>query len=249
MGGMYTNITLRGPTLDSVLAYLNAQAIVAYVAAPQGPYVVVYDQASESQEEAILTARTEQLSRQFECAALAALNHDDDILMYWLYEKGEQIDHYDSAPGYFTGRKRSPVGGNAATLCRVFGIDSSKANEIETILRASSDSTVPLSFSPGILFEPANFINNMDTFDERMTDWVRRLLGLESLDDKEGLEALIQRMQSTIDYSSAMDRHEALLKMLNLPDCTVGFGFDYLDRGDIPDGLSRDDLQLTGPIS
>lgn len=77
MGSFYTNFTLRGPTRDAVQQYLNAQAIVAYLAAPEAGAVVVYDQQADEQDEAIITSRAAQLSRQFACPVLAVLVHDD----------------------------------------------------------------------------------------------------------------------------------------------------------------------------
>lgn len=191
MGAFYTNLTLHGPNLDAVLAYLNAQQISAYVAEPQPGMVVVYDEISdESQDVITLMGLAERLSRQFDCGALAVLNHDDDILAFWLYENGEQRDQYDSCPGYFTGEEAPPAGGDAAVLCRVFGVDAAQAAELETILR-----TEPMG------------------------------------------------------YVFASGRHSDMVDVLGLPDCAVSFGFGYIARGEVPEGLSADDLKRCGANS
>jgi hypothetical protein len=191
MGAFYTNLTLRGPNLETVLSYLNAEQTSAYLAEPQPGTVVVYDEVSdESQDDAALMALAERLTRQFDCGALAVLNHDDDILAFWLYEKGAQLDQYDSCPGYFTGEEAPPAGGDAAALCRVFGVDAAKAAELETILRTAPEG-----------------------------------------------------------YVFASGRHEDIVDVLGLPDCVVSFGFRYLSTGDLPDGLSGDDLKRSGPQS
>jgi hypothetical protein len=246
MGNFYTNITLRGPDLDPVLAYLDAEAIVAYVAAPQPGYVVVYDQASESQDDTILTARAAQLSHQFNCPALAVLNHDDDVLAYWLYQDGTRIDAYDSTPGWATGEDAPPTGGDAATLCRAFGVPTAAVNSVEGILRASSGVT-DFPFGPDSDLTLADLIQAA-TSPDRLADILRRLLGVESLEEMD-VDAMMQHIQSAAgrDYTFAVDRHAALVDALGLPDCTVGFGFDYLHRGETPDGLTDDDLWLTGP--
>jgi hypothetical protein len=247
MGNFYTNITLRGPELDPVLAYLDAEAIVAYVGAPQPGYVVVYDRASESQDEAILMARAAQLSRHFSCVAFAVLNHDDDVLAYWLYENGVQIDSYNSLPGWETGDESPPSGGDAAALCRVFGVPETQAESIEDILRADSNENAQLPFGPGSDITLAELMSAAIS-PERMADLMRRLLGVESL---EGLtpDEIARRMQSSggRDYTSAVDRHGTLAEALNVPGCTVGFGFDTIHDGDLPGDLSDDDLWLTGP--
>jgi hypothetical protein len=44
-----------------------------------------------------------------------------DILWYTLRVAGEEVDCYDSRPGYFDGTDTPPAGGNADALCRAFG--------------------------------------------------------------------------------------------------------------------------------
>ncbi len=69
------------------------------------------------------------------------LIHDDDILWYQLYSKGELVDEYDSTPGYFdfeeTAEGFIPIGGNAQALCRAF--ESNSVEKVSRILRKSSD--------------------------------------------------------------------------------------------------------------
>ena len=67
------------------------------------------------------------------------LNHDDDILWYQLYLKGELADEYSSSPNYFdtSGQEVSPpAGGDAQKLCGAFG--SGAVAEVERILRKSA---------------------------------------------------------------------------------------------------------------
>jgi hypothetical protein len=138
MGSFYTNITLRGPAQASVAEYLNRQNRDAYVSPTANDCTVVYDAASESQDTDILEGLTSELSRQFGCPALAILNHDDDILWYKLYESGQLVDEYDSAPSYFDPRATEiapPQGGDAQKLCGAFKAEEHSA-KVEEILRA-----------------------------------------------------------------------------------------------------------------
>ncbi len=245
MGNFYTNITLQGPDRDPVLAYLDEQAIVAYVAAPKPGTVIVYDQVSESQDVTVLTERTAQLSRRFTCPAFAVLNHDDDVLLYWLFENGTQTDSYDSTPGMFTGDDSPPTGGNAATLCRVFGVPESRADAIESILRAESGGESFLGPNSDITI--ADFLQ-ASMSPESMNDLLRRLLGVESLEEMDPQEMMRRfKPPAGSNYTFAVDRHADLAEALGLPECSVGYGFNYLYRNEIPSGLTDDDLWLTGP--
>jgi hypothetical protein len=42
--------------------------------------------------------------------------YDSDIACYWLHDRGETIDSYDSWPGYFEGREPDPSGGSVDKL-------------------------------------------------------------------------------------------------------------------------------------
>jgi hypothetical protein len=124
MGFFYTNITLKGPTQEQVLAYLRQERRQAYVSPTVAGVTVVYDRRCEDQDDT-LRVLTCDLSRTYLCPALGALLHDDDVFWYVLYDQGEYIDEYDSEPGYFGyegGQPPLPSGGDASKLCRAFGV-------------------------------------------------------------------------------------------------------------------------------
>lgn len=138
MGSFYTNITLRGPEPEPVAAALAELGRTAIVTPAVNGYVTVFDETCESQDVRLLDVLAGDLSRRLACAALAALNHDDDVLVYRLYDRGALVDHYESAPGWDTGEDVPPEGGQPAVLCRVLGVDGDQV-ELEAILRASDD--------------------------------------------------------------------------------------------------------------
>ena len=138
LGSFYTNVALKGPAQAEVLAYLREQGRDAYVAPTLRDITLVYDLACESQDRRILTALASNLSRAFACVALAALVHDDDFLVYELFQDGAPVDEYNSDPTYFEGVRRAPPsGGNAEALCAAFGAEAEVAR-VEEILRAWS---------------------------------------------------------------------------------------------------------------
>jgi hypothetical protein len=48
------------------------------------------------------------------------------------------------------------------------------------------------------------------------------------------------------EYAFAVHRHQALAEALNLPSCSVGFGYKYLEDGELPEGLAEADLLRIG---
>ena len=136
MGNFYTNYTLRGTSQKSVAAALGERS--AIVTSAQNGCVVVFDEASDDQDQKVITKLASQLSRDLRCPVLAVLNHDDDIFWYQLYLSGKLADEYDSSPGYFdaSAEPSAPSGGDAQKLCTAFGAAS--VAEVESILRKSS---------------------------------------------------------------------------------------------------------------
>ncbi len=181
MGNFYVSLTVRDADPLKVASALKGRA--ALVTPAFGECVVAVDQACDEQDEDVIRGLTERLSRQLGCVVLTVLNHDDDVLLYWLCDHGEIVDEYDSAPGYFDAEAEpsSPAGGDAAQLCFLFG--SQATDRVDEILQADND-----------------------------------------------------------EYVFAWERHSALASALGLPPYSVGLSFDYASRGDLPEGLSADQL-------
>jgi len=87
MGNFYVNYTLRGPSQQAVAAELAGRASI--VTAQQNGCVVVYDEESEDQSEEVMAELGSRLSGRLRCPTLAVLNHDDDVLKYQLFLKGD----------------------------------------------------------------------------------------------------------------------------------------------------------------
>src|SRR5262245_60172719 len=99
MGNFYVNYTLRGPDQKEVAAALKGRR--ARVTPRHKDCVVVYDEASDAQDQQQIAKLAGKLSKKFACPCLAVLNHDDSILWYQLWLSGKLADEYDSTPGYF----------------------------------------------------------------------------------------------------------------------------------------------------
>ena len=136
MGAFYTNITLDRVDKRSVIEALAGRKGYLYWRDRQA---VVFDAETEDQDMNVLGSLALSLSQSLSCAALAALNHDDDILRLQLYHEGKLLDDYDSTPGYWEDgdEERPPTGGDAGLLCSILG--SGSFDWVEEILRESSE--------------------------------------------------------------------------------------------------------------
>jgi len=131
MGNTYHNIVLRGAEQAAVIAAVERLRQAAFVTPIIEGHIVVYPEAYQG---IWLAAR---LSRELHGPAFSVAVYDDDVLVYDLFADGVQTDHYDSNPGFGTGRQLPPEGGNAELLCAAFGISPEHAPEIEAILHSS----------------------------------------------------------------------------------------------------------------
>src|SRR5436309_15713794 len=103
MGNFYVNHTVRAPR-DRVVALLERDGHTAFVSpTTDAGLTVVYDRASDEQNPAAIEALGNKLSAELEAPVVAFLNHDDDILCYWVYENGRPVEAYNSCPDYFDG--------------------------------------------------------------------------------------------------------------------------------------------------
>jgi hypothetical protein len=136
MGNFYTNITVRHDDQAAVAALVTKLGRDAYVSRGDRGMIVVYDRESDEQP-FLLEELASQLSSQLNCPVFAVINHDDDILIYLLFSRGEKLDHYASAPGYFEGTDAPPAGGEVAVLCAEFD-SAAKHNDVSQVLRPTT---------------------------------------------------------------------------------------------------------------
>ncbi len=140
MGSFYVNHTVRA-SREQVMALLQEERRTAYVSPTMGGYTIVCDRECDHQDEAEILALGRHLSGRLGAPVLAVLNHDDDILCYWLFENGETTEEYNSCPDYFADEEFGGLGiydgeedeeefaaertvvltGPGEELCRAFG--------------------------------------------------------------------------------------------------------------------------------
>jgi hypothetical protein len=134
VGNFYVNYTTRGPERETVAKYLRSTKRRAFVSPTLDGMTAFFDKKSDSQDDAVIKELGKQASKDLGAPVLAVLNHDDDILAYWLFEAGELADEYNSCPGYFGGDDETPAGGDAKKLCAAFGVGP-KVKQVDKVLR------------------------------------------------------------------------------------------------------------------
>lgn len=145
MGNFYTNFALRGASTDEVVEYLEGSGRAAVVVPETQGWVVACLEETEIQHPLLIEAAAKELSGELSCVLFGVLNHDDDVLAYWLAKDGELVDTYISAPGVLEGRDDPPEGGDAAVLCEVAGRPEASAM-VQKILHLEAENS-PYAFS------------------------------------------------------------------------------------------------------
>lgn len=133
MGNFYVNHTVCPADAPAIVETLSGRD--AFVSNALNNCVVVFDKDSDE----LVPFANEKLAGTLSAngrTVLAVMNHDDDVLMYWLFRNGELVDNYDSMPdfGEVSEKPAVPVGGDANKLCEFFSCSS--ATKIEAILRS-----------------------------------------------------------------------------------------------------------------
>src|ERR1043166_5369728 len=134
MGNFYVNFTTRGPDQAAVANSLRSAKRKAFVGPTLDALTVFFDEKSDTQDESEIKRLGKAVSKDLSAPVLAVLNHDDDILAYWLFENGALSDEYNSFPGYFSDGNDTPSGGDAAKLCVAFAAPD-KTKTVNEVLR------------------------------------------------------------------------------------------------------------------
>lgn len=113
MGAFFTNVQARGASVDALIAAIREAAGEVdevgedgtpdrtVLVLPQGEagWTAIYDEATEDQSGALDALA--KLASKVGTHAVAVTVHDSDILALSLFQGGERIDRYDSAPDYY----------------------------------------------------------------------------------------------------------------------------------------------------
>lgn len=176
------------------------------------------------------------LSLDLSCPALAVMNHDDSVMLYALYDRGELVDQYDSDPDFSKPNKHSLS-------------ESSRflAATVVWILTRPFPSFRPLVRKVGPQFKPPA-AERKSLPSGGNAQKLCELLGMP------GDEAEVERVLRSVwhkagdEFLFTADRHRALIKALGWVaearedldlDCIFHAGFEYLEGslyGNLPPG-------------
>lgn len=135
MGNFYVSFTALHSDRVAIATWLRTANRKAFVGPTSNGMTVFYDEISDSQDDSQIKHVGSTVSKDLNVTVLAVLNHDDDVLCFWLFENGTLVDEYNSCPGYFSGEDETPVGGDANRLCSIFNT-LSDVNQLDSILRS-----------------------------------------------------------------------------------------------------------------
>jgi hypothetical protein len=138
----YSNITLAVADQDAVLTWMRARGARALLSSGVRGAIVVFHEDLSAQEE---LAR--QLSAHFRCAALLVMGYGQGVLLYQLYQSGEQTDSYVSSPHDELEAGEDPMpSGNVEVLCAAFNIERSEMR-VQTILAKEGKPGQPYEYA------------------------------------------------------------------------------------------------------
>ena len=121
MGNFYTNVVVRGPTEDEVAETLLGLRRTSLVVTHPAGFVFVYDAEADTQREGVVESLALALATRLRCPALASLNHDDDVLLLWLYDRDGAETRFGSGVGFEDGEQPANAAAFAEQVRRVFG--------------------------------------------------------------------------------------------------------------------------------
>jgi hypothetical protein len=101
MGAFLVNFHVRTSSIEQVSESLQQLPIEnAWIAGPQNEWISFWEEQASLQDTGRIRAIAQHISRALEAPVIAFLVHDSDVLCYWLYDLGKQLDEYNSCPCY-----------------------------------------------------------------------------------------------------------------------------------------------------
>jgi len=233
MGTFVTNLHARDADRNAVIEALRSLGVVpAYVRdSPESTWTSIFPEAAD-QDQAALFGLARGLSKALKRPVIAFIVHDSDIFLYWLYDKGNELDRYNSAPGFFTGEEVPPEGGNPdklAAFCppgtpieRLMQVlhPEKKTVDVETAVKEAVRKKLRQSY-PAI----AAKMPNPPSLEEFLANAEKRMAARKP-------SSGVSPRFATDGFLLAEDRAVGLAKLLGIPDGPAIDSYRYLVEGE-----------------
>ncbi|HSQ55337.1 MAG TPA: ankyrin repeat domain-containing protein [Gemmata sp.] len=124
MGLFCVNFHFKTANDAALRAALERRGVESHRVLPvENGWVSLYEEEASNQDEGRIRELGSNLSQDLKAPAIAFLVHDSDIACYWLFDKGELLDEYNSCPDYFDDddhprEEATPAGGLPEVLVR-----------------------------------------------------------------------------------------------------------------------------------
>jgi len=240
MGTFVTNLHIRDAERNAVIGALRSLDVVpAFVrGSPEHTWTSIFPEAAD-QDQAALSEMASTLSRALNRPVIAFLVHDSDVLLYWLYNGGKELDRYNSAPGYFTGEETPPEGGNpdALGVCCPPGLPTDRLlwllhpEKITQEQPPGKNSDLQAKMKDEVLEKLrqsyaafAAKMPNPPSLEELLAQAEKRLAAVQVPD--QGASSAVE------EFVFAEDRLAELAKLLGIPDGPAVDSYRYLVKGE-----------------
>jgi hypothetical protein len=125
MGAFIVSMHIRTDDQEGVAQALRDMRVArCRVTSPVNSWVSFYEEQASMQDAGRISELTSELSARLDAVGIAFLIHDSDFSCHWLFDKGEQVDEYNSCPDYFGDDgdfdedESAAAGGNPEVLLR-----------------------------------------------------------------------------------------------------------------------------------
>jgi len=102
MGAFLVNVHVRNEDHGSLMEALRELPVDrGWITPAKNGWASVYEERASTQDDAWIRELGGSLSGKLDARTVAFLVHDSDFLCYWLFDRGELVDEFNSCPDYF----------------------------------------------------------------------------------------------------------------------------------------------------
>lgn len=140
MGAFIVNIQVRNEDHQALANHLGESSVeAAWVLPAKNGWSTVVEEQASNQDDRRIRELTGGLSKSSDAPAIAFLVHDSDFVCYWLFDKGKQLDEFNSCPDYFEdgGSGEASASGQPDVLLK-YCKPGTTVEDVESVLQAES---------------------------------------------------------------------------------------------------------------